>query len=71
MICYRMACTRRDVFAATKPPSPWDERLFCCLDMTKIRFIQPRLGTVRPPLTVPTAPEQERARDRRLSLIHI
>jgi 5-methylcytosine-specific restriction enzyme A len=31
--------------------------------MTKIRFIQPRLGTVRPPLTVPTAPEQERARD--------
>jgi 5-methylcytosine-specific restriction enzyme A len=65
VICYRMACTPRNVFATTKPPSPWDERLFCCLDMTKIRFIQPRLGTVRPALSVPTAPEQERERDRR------
>jgi 5-methylcytosine-specific restriction enzyme A len=69
VICYRMACTRRDVFAATKPPSPWDERLFCCpkrmFSMGRLKMLAPRLTTLRPRVHVLRRADLEQARDRR------
>ena len=41
-----------------------DVRLFLC-SMTKIRFIHPQLGTVRPRLAVPSVAEQQRTMDQR------
>jgi 5-methylcytosine-specific restriction enzyme A len=69
MICYRMACTTRDVFATTKPPSLWDERLFCCpeqmFSMGRLKMLAPRLTTLRPHVHVLHRAGLEQVRDRR------